>query len=261
MLVRASALDLGYRGQALLNDIAFELGPGDVLAVVGHNGSGKSTFVKTLLGVLPPVAGRLDWPSGRPETIAYLGQLTEFDRKFPICVRDLATMGAWQNLGFLGSIDSGRRQRVDAALARCGIADIARMPLHELSSGQLQRALFARTIVQDAALILLDEPFTAVDQTTEAQLLTLIDDWSAEGRAVILVVHDLSAVLRHCTKALLLGAGRATFGSPKRVLTPVNLVEQGYMSPGQSAWIGDMFGTQAPEEPSQELRVREVSGV
>jgi len=256
MLVSASTLDLGYRGQALLNDIAFELGPGDVLAVVGHNGSGKSTFVKTLLGVLPPVAGRLDWPQGRPETIAYLGQLTEFDRKFPICVRDLATMGAWQSLGFLGSIDAGRRRRVDAALERCGITGITRMPLHELSSGQLQRALFARTIVQDAALILLDEPFTAVDQTTEAQLLTLIDDWSAEGRAVILVVHDLSAVLRHCNKALLLGAGRATFGTPKQVLTPANLVEQGYMSPGQSTWIGDMFGGDKAEGPAPVTKLR-----
>jgi len=261
MLVSASALDLGYRGQALLNDIAFGLGSGDVLAVVGHNGSGKSTFVKTLLGVLPPVAGRLDWPAGRPETIAYLGQLTEFDRKFPICVRDLATMGAWQGLGFLGSIDSDRRTKVDAALERCGITDIARMPLHELSSGQLQRALFARTIVQDASLILLDEPFTAVDQTTEAQLLTLIDDWSGEDRAVILVVHDLSAVLRHCNKALLLGAGRATFGSPKRVLTPTNLVEQGYMSPGQSAWIGDMFGGDKAESPVPAPKLREAGRV
>ena len=88
-------------------------------------------------------------------------------------------------MGFLGSITGARRHSVDQALERCGIAQIAHQPIHELSSGQLQRALFARTIVQDAPLILLDEPFTAVDQTTEEKLLMLIDAWAAEGRAVI----------------------------------------------------------------------------
>ncbi len=218
------------------------------MAVVGHNGSGKSTFVKTLLGVLPPVAGGLRWAGARPKRIAYLGQLNEFDRKFPIRVRDLATMGAWHGLGFLGAIDAARHRLVDSALKRTGIADIADMPLHELSSGQLQRALFARTIVQDAPLILLDEPFTAVDQTTEEQLLLLIEGWARECRAVILVVHDLSAVLRHCNKALLLGKGRALFGAPRTVLSPRNLIDQGYMSAGQSAWIESMYAPQAPEE-------------
>ena len=242
-VVAASGLALGYRGKALLRGVGFALGAGDVMAVVGHNGSGKSTFVKTLLGVLPPVGGRLDWPGGRPDQIAYLGQLTEFDRVFPIRVRDLASMGAWHGLGLAGTIDTARRRRVDDALQRTGIAPIADMPIHELSSGQLQRALFARTIVQDAPLILLDEPFAAVDQTTEAQLLALIDAWAAEGRAVILVVHDLSAVLQHCSLALLLGAGRARFGTPQAVLTPDNLVDQGYLSPSQSAWIGSMYRT------------------
>lgn len=241
MIVSASKLDLGYRGVALLRDIEFALDKGDVLAVVGHNGSGKSTLVKTLLGVLPAISGRIDWPSGRPREIAYLGQLTEFDRRFPIRVRDLATTGAWHGLGFNGTINGQRHRFIDDALLRTGIADIADMPIHELSSGQLQRALFARTIVQDAPLILLDEPFTAVDQTTEAQLLTLIDDWAGEGRAVILVLHDLSAVLQHCNKALLLGEGVGRFGDPREVLTPQHLVEQGYLSPSQSSWIESMY--------------------
>jgi zinc/manganese transport system ATP-binding protein len=240
-LVAAAGLALGRRGRALVRDVAFALGPGEVMAVVGHNGSGKSTFVKTLLGVLPPVAGRLDWPRGRLEKIAYLGQLAEFDRRFPIRVRDLAAMGAWHGIGLTGRIDAARRRLIDEALERTGTAAIADRPIHELSAGQLQRALFARTVVQDAALILLDEPFAAVDQTTEAQLLGLIDGWAAEGRAAILVVHDLSAVLRHCGAALLLGRGRARFGTPDRVLTPENLVDQGYLSPGQSAWIAEMY--------------------
>ncbi len=247
LLLRADGLTLGYRDTAVVRDVRFELARGDVLAVVGHNGSGKSTLMKTLLGALPPLSGTLDWPDGRPGTIAYLGQRTEFDSRFPIRVRDLAAMGAWPGLGFLGRIDGRCRSRIEAALERTGTAGIADMPLHKLSAGQLQRALFARTMVQDAPLILLDEPFTAIDQTTEAALLALIDGWAAEGRTVILVLHDLSAVLQHCTSSLLLGNGGARFGGPRETLTPAGLIDHGYLSPSQAAWIEDMYRqTEAP---------------
>ena len=241
MLVSATGLSLGYGTEIVAEDVAFRLASGDVLAVVGHNGSGKSTLIKTLLGNLSPLAGTLNWPLGRPRTIAYLGQRAEFDSRFPIRVRDLAAMGAWSNLGFLGRIDHTCQVRIRHALECTGTAEIADMPLHKLSAGQLQRALFARTMVQDAQLILLDEPFTAVDQTTEAALLTLIDSWAADGRTIILVLHDLSAVLQHCTTALLLGDGRALFGAPKETLTPDNLVAHRYLSRSQAAWIENMY--------------------
>jgi zinc/manganese transport system ATP-binding protein len=234
-------LVLGYGTQTVAEDVAFDLALGDVLAVVGHNGSGKTTLIKTLLGVLKPLAGVLDWSTGRPRTIAYLGQRTEFDSSFPIRVRDLVVMGTWPNLGILGRIDGACRARIREALERTGTAEIADVPLEKLSAGQLQRALFARTMVQDAPLILLDEPFSGVDQTTESALLTLIDDWAAEGRTVILVLHDLSAVLRHCTLALLLGDGRARFGAPKETLTPENLVAHQYLSRSQAVWIEDVY--------------------
>ncbi len=240
-LLSATGLTLGYRDVSIVKDVGFALVRGDVLAVVGHNGSGKSTLIKTLLGALPPLAGALNWPTGKPQTIAYLGQRTEFDNRFPIRVRDLAAMGAWSGLGFFGRVDGEIRARIASALERTGTAEIADMPLHKLSAGQLQRALFARTMVQDAPLILLDEPFTAVDQTTESALLSLIDGWAAEGRAVILVLHDLSAVLQHCNAALLLGDGRALFGEPKDTLTPHNLVGHRYLSQSQAAWIEGMY--------------------
>ncbi len=241
VLLSAAGLRLGYRDVSVVDNVSFQLARGDVLAVVGHNGSGKSTLIKTLLGALPTLAGNMSWPAGPPQRIAYLGQRTEFDSRFPIRVRDLAAMGAWSGLGFLGRVDDACRSRIEAALTRTGTAQIADMPLHKLSAGQLQRALFARTMVQDAPLILLDEPFTAVDQTTEAALLDLIDSWAAEGRAVILVLHDLSAVLQHCNSALLLGDGRALFGTPKETLAPRNLLDMGYMSRGQAAWIEGMY--------------------
>ncbi len=252
MQFKAEGLTLGYRGVPVVRGVSFTAAPGDVLAVVGHNGCGKSTLIKTLLGTLPPIAGRLSWPAGRPETIAYLGQRTEFDTRFPVRVRDLAEMGVWGRLGFTGRVGAPARARIAEALQQAGIEDIADMPIHALSAGQLQRALFARTIVQDAPVILLDEPFTAIDQTTEADLLTLIDGWAAEGRTVILVLHDLSAVLQHCTSALLLGRGEARFGPPQETLTPANLVAFGYLSASQAAWQEQMYrggGTESAGAP------------
>ena len=115
--------------------------------------------------------------------------------------------------------------------------DLAERPLHALSGGQLQRALFARVIMQDAPLIILDEPFASVDQNTEEHLLRIIDGWKKEHRAVLLVVHDLSAVLDHCSHALLLGSGAANFGPVLDVLSHDRLVEQGYISASQASWV------------------------
>ena len=106
-------------------------------------------------------------------------------------------------------------------------------PIHELSGGQLQRARFARAIIQDAELIILDEPFAAVDQRREAQLLQLIQDWARQGRAVILVLHDLSAALKVCSRALLLGEGGGDFGEIHHILTAERLVARGYMNQTQ----------------------------
>ena len=243
-LLSAAGLTLGYRDVPILKGVTFEVTLGDVLAVVGQNGSGKSTLIKTLLGNLPTLAGEICWDNTKPENIACLGQGSGFDNHFPLRVRDLATMGAWPSLGILSKIDKACQNRINAALERTGIIEIADMPLYKLSAGQLQRALFARTIIQNASLILLDEPFTAVDQTTEAELLTLIDDWAAEGRTVILVLHDLSAVLQHCNSVLLLGSGGALFGQPKQILTTQNLVGYGYLSQSQAAWFESMYTNQ-----------------
>ena len=234
-------LALGYPGHPLFSGLSMDVEAGTTLAVLGANGAGKSSFVRMLLGLMAPAAGRLAWPSGRPAEIGYLAQISEFDRRFPIRVRDLAAMGAWRGRGLGGRAD---RARVEAALHATGVAHLADRPLHTLSGGQLQRTLFARVIVQDAPLILLDEPFAAVDQTTEAHLLGLVRRWRAEGRAVVLVVHDLSSVLDRCSHALLLGNGQATHGPVDEVLTPARLVAQGYLSESQAAW---MFRRPAPE--------------
>lgn len=228
---------LGHPGLTLFRGLSMDIERGATLAVLGANGAGKSTFIKMLLGLVEPVSGRLTWPDGPPRDIGYLAQMTEFDRRFPLRVRDLAAMGAWKGFGLRGRLDRATRDRVDAALEAAGVLNIADQSLHTLSGGQLQRALFARVIMQDADLILLDEPFAAVDQNTEAHLLSIIDHWRTEGRAVVLVVHDLSSVLDHCSHALLLGAETASFGAVDAVLTPERLVAQNYLSASQAAWM------------------------
>lgn len=237
-------LALGYPELTLFRGLSMDVERGTTVAVLGPNGSGKSTFVKMLLGLHVPLSGRLSWQDGQPKEIGYLAQMTEFDRRFPIRVRDLVAMGAWKGFGLRGRLDATAKAKVAAALDAAGVLDIADRSIHTLSGGQLQRTLFARVIMQDAPLILLDEPFAAVDQSTEAHLLTLIDRWRTEGRAVILVVHDLSSVLDHCDQALLLGGGKATHGPVKEVLTPERLVAQNYLSESQAAW---MFRSSHPE--------------
>ena len=237
VLAHIHSLTLGYHDQPLFSGLTFDIQKGMTLAVVGANGTGKSTFIKTVLGLHHPMAGGINWHPSKSSEIGYLAQLSEFDRSFPIRVRDLAVMGTWKGFNPFPGMNAATRGKVDHALYHAGVLDLAERPLHTLSGGQLQRALFARVIVQDAPLIILDEPFAAVDQNTEQHLLQIIDGWKKENRTVILVVHDLSAVLDHCSHALLFGNGAASFGPVIDVLSHDRLVAHGYISASQASWL------------------------
>jgi len=243
-IMSARGLSLGYGTRVLVSDVCFSLASGELLSVIGHNGAGKSSLVRLLLGLLPPIEGAVDWHKGqRPKNIAYLGQRQDLDRSFPMKSYDLVASGGWSlsALG-LGGMDAGvLHRRSMAAIRRVGLRDAMSLPLHALSGGQLQRALFARAMVQDADLLILDEPFAGVDQKTESDLLALILEWTQNGKAVVLVSHDLSSVLNHATNALLLGDGRARFGAPCEVLTSENLIDQGYMTASQAEWLSGMY--------------------
>ena len=129
-IVTIENLCLRFGRLSLFDGLNCDVKPGSILAVVGANGSGKSTFVKTLLGLQSPIEGRINWPTGKPAEIGYLAQLTEFDRRFPIRVRDLAAMGAWQGFNPFAGLNKTTRNRVDAALEMAGILDLADHPLH-----------------------------------------------------------------------------------------------------------------------------------
>jgi len=212
---RLHDLSIGHDRHAVIRNLDAHFAPGSMTAIVGPNGAGKSTLLRTLAGELRPLAGRIEGLRGRP---AWLPQQAAVDRSFPIDVHAFAAMGLWTRLGAFAGLTRRHRAWVDDALAVVGIADLAARPIGALSGGQMQRVLFARLWLQDARVILLDEPFNAIDATTEADLLALIRQWNAEGRTVLAVLHDLQLVRRHFPDTLLLAATGIAHGPTAQVL-------------------------------------------
>jgi zinc/manganese transport system ATP-binding protein len=159
----------------------------------------------------------------RRRDIAYLPQLAEIDRSFPISIGDTVLLGGWRSTGAFGGVSRGLRDQAAAALAAVGLEGLEDRPIARLSAGQFQRALFARLLVQDARLILLDEPFAAVDAGTTRDLTGIIRRWHGEGRTVITVLHDLEQVRTHCPATLLMARQLVDWGPTATVLQPDNL--------------------------------------
>jgi zinc/manganese transport system ATP-binding protein len=215
-------LTLGYNDHPAVHHLNGSVKIGSLTAVVGANGSGKSTLMKGIVGVLKPMAGEsLKMPGAR---IAYLPQQSELDRSFPARVVDLVSMGLWPKRGLLGRYTAEDKASVKRALMAVGLEGFEARPLDTLSGGQLQRALFARALVQDAEIILLDEPFNAIDARTVTDLIALIKRWHGEKRTVMVVVHDLGLVREHFPETLLLARHPVAWGPTSEALKPENLL-------------------------------------
>ncbi|MFC5385031.1 zinc ABC transporter ATP-binding protein AztA [Aquamicrobium segne] len=215
-------LTLGYRSHAAVHHLSGTVHKGSLTAVVGSNGSGKSTLMKGIIGTIKPMAGSITINPGTQ--IAYLPQQSELDRSFPARVVDLVALGLWSKRGLLGRHTRQDRAAISAALTAVGLEGFEQRPIDTLSGGQLQRALFARVLVQDAELILLDEPFNAIDARTVTDLIVLIKRWHGENRTVMVVVHDLDLVRAHFPQALLLARTPIAWGEAKTTLCPENLM-------------------------------------
>jgi len=215
-------LTLGYNSHPAVHHLSGTVRRGSLTAVVGANGSGKSTLLKGIVGILEPMSGTVAKASGA--RIAYLPQQSELDRTFPASVLDLVSMGLWPRRGLLGRHTAQDRESVAAALQAVGLQDFEQRALDMLSGGQLQRALFARVLVQDADLILLDEPFNAIDAKTVGDLIDLIRRWHGEKRTVMVVAHDLDLVRRHFPETLLMARQPVAWGDTQATLKPENLL-------------------------------------
>lgn len=216
-------LTLGYEGHPAVHHLDGSFEAGSLTAVVGRNGSGKSTLLKGLLGQIAPLGGSIEHIGHDMRDVAYLSQAAEIDRTFPASVADLVMLGFWRCRGLLGAITRVDRDGMQAALAAVGLSGFASRSLDTLSGGQMQRALFARVLLQDAPVILLDEPFAAIDEPTVADLLAIVHGWHDAGRTVIVVLHDLALVRSSFPQTLLLAREPLGWGPTADVLTHDNL--------------------------------------
>jgi zinc/manganese transport system ATP-binding protein len=215
---------LGYERHPAVHHLDGAVETGALIAVVGPNGAGKSTLFKGIVGVLKPFAGRIERAGLKPQDIAYLPQAAEIDRSFPINVYDVVAMGLWRRTGLFGGIGRAARQSIDQALAAVGLTGFEDRAIATLSGGQMQRMLFARLLLQDARVIVLDEPFNAVDAKTSADLFDLVRRWHGEQRTVLTALHDIDFVRTHFPETLLLAREPVAWGSTADVLTPENLL-------------------------------------
>lgn len=222
-IVEFDDLTLGYDRHPAVHHLDGVIRRGDLLAVVGPNGSGKTTLLKGIIGLIRPLGGALRLHGVSREQVAYLPQQAEIDRSFPLAMFDFVAMGLWRKLGALRGLDSSDRDAAARALAAVGLLGFQNRPIGSLSGGQLQRALFARLLLQDAPLILLDEPFTSIDARTAADLLRLVQQWHGERRTILAVLHDLDQVREVFPRALLLAREPVAWGATDEVLTHPNL--------------------------------------
>ena len=216
-MIELDNLVAGYEGAAITPPLSGTLAAGSMTAIVGLNGCGKSTLLKTLAGFLPPVSGRIRWPQKRP-VIGWLAQRHMLESQFPLVVRDVVSQGAWPRVSLLRGLLSGERRRIDEILERVGLLAMAKSPIEALSGGQFQRMLFARVMVQAAPLVMLDEPFTGIDESTSRALMGFILDMHQQGQTVLAVLHDNQRVMRHFPQTLFLGKGHLRWGDTRDVL-------------------------------------------
>ncbi|MGB8399102.1 metal ABC transporter ATP-binding protein [Bradyrhizobium sp.] len=223
--LRLRDVTLGYDRHPAVHHLDGEVAAGALLAVVGPNGAGKSTLFRGLAGILKPLAGSISLGGLDPRDIAYLPQTVDIDRSFPITVFDFVGTGLWRATGFFGGMGAREREGIAQALAAVGLNGFENRPIGTLSGGQMQRMLFARVLLQDARLIVLDEPFNAIDAKTSADLLALVRRWHFEGRTVLAALHDMDLVRANFPETLLLARGKVAWGATAQVLTAENLKE------------------------------------
>lgn len=224
--IRLAGVSVGHRRSSsdfVIKNIVGQFDIGSMTAILGPNGAGKSTLIKTIVGFLKPSVGEVLINRGLRTQISLLPQLSDIDKSFPISVYDLVALGAWRRLGPFKAYDEQERQRIHHALYRVGLHHQAHQLIGTLSGGQLQRALFARLIVRDPKVFLLDEPFAAIDEATCEDLVQIMQEWHQAGRTVIAVLHDAELVARVFPQTLLLAGEQIAWGATAEVLTEDNL--------------------------------------
>ena len=225
--IKISNLTVAYNRVPAVHHLSGTFAAGSLTAVVGPNGAGKSTLLKAITGSLKADEGAIEITGIEPRHIAYLPQRAQIDQTFPISINDAVALGLWRQTGILGGVEPKGQHSVAKALAALGLEGLGDRTIGSLSAGQFQRVLFARLLLQDSALILLDEPFAGLDMPTTSDLMRQIAVWQTEGRTIVAVLHDLAQVNQLFPQTLLLARGKAVWGATETVLTKTNLAAAG----------------------------------
>lgn len=215
-------LTLGYNRHPIVHHLSISIANGDSVAIVGPNGGGKSTLLKSIMSIITPLEGHINCQLNKKQ-IAYLPQGVDINKNFPISTKELIAMGLWKKKGWFKNYSIADEHAILHALDAVGLKGLANTTLNALSGGQIQRALFARLILQDASLILLDEPFNAVDIKTTNDLIKIVKHWQNEHRTIIAVLHNYEQVKTLFKKTLILACEPIAFGNTEDVLTEQNL--------------------------------------
>lgn len=222
--LEVQAVSLAYNDIRVLDQLSFSVPSGERVAVVGPNGAGKSTLFKVLVGLLPFRDGTI-LIHGRPlgshkDCVAYIPQREEIDWKFPVTVEDVVMMGRYGRVGLLKSPRKEDKRIVRASLEQLGLDDLAHRPISELSGGQQQRVFLARALAQEPHILLMDEPFTGIDITTQDLIFRLLDDLRRRQVTVMVSTHDLNMASQRFDRILLIKRKLIAYGPAGEVFTP-----------------------------------------
>ncbi|NYS48467.1 metal ABC transporter ATP-binding protein [Streptococcus danieliae] len=229
MTLKITNLSLAYDGQAIFQNLSLDLSPGSITGMIGPNGAGKSSLVKAMLGLVARENGQVQFNNQpldlRKHRIAYVEQRKNLDLTFPIQVKTLVETGSYGQLGLFRKPGAREKAASRKAMQQVQIEDLADRQIGQLSGGQLQRAFVARAILQDADLIILDEPFVGIDAESEAQIMKILRLWKDEGRTILVIHHDLSKVHDYFDELILMNRGIIQAGPSQQVFTAENLAQ------------------------------------
>jgi manganese/zinc/iron transport system ATP- binding protein len=220
---------VAYGRKPVVYDVDFAAPAGRMIAIIGPNGAGKSTLLKAALGILPRISGQVDLfgvsLAAARHRVAYVPQRAGVDWEFPATVLDVVMMGLYRRIGLFRFAGSREKARAHACLEQVGMVAFAERQIGQLSGGQQQRVFLARALVQDADLLVLDEPFAGVDAATERAIVQVLRDLNAAGKTIVCVHHDLATVADYFDYILLMNVRKVAEGSVREAFTASNLQE------------------------------------
>ena len=227
-LITLDNLSIGYNGQAVLSGISLSIARASFTAILGANASGKSTLLKTVLGLLPPLAGRIDMAAsaGVPLVFGYVPQSIQFDSIYLLTAYEVALMGSYGRIRPGRFVPSIERAFTHECLRAAGMGEFAHKRFAELSGGQKQRVLIARALTTRPDVLVLDEPTAGVDHATTHAVLEFISQIREEKKiSVLLVTHDFGLVRRHAQQVIWLHEGKVLYGTADELLTSQRMTE------------------------------------